>query len=198
MSWFIKTVQVPIGVVIILIVVVGLLAAFFSQDIAIGVQTVATVFIALTLGVYWLQFRTMQLQLNTMKDSARGQNILALVNFLQEKSVVDARRTDIEALPNMKMSEWIKNDDYKEKASTVCSTYDVVGIFIREQLVPPEPFVDDWGPSIVNCYETLEDFVKHMQESKAGPDYWNDFKVLYQCAKHRHPLVGRKVTESEA
>ncbi len=87
------------------------------------------------------------LQLRTMRRAAIGQNILSLVNFLQAPYVRDARTTVRTYLKNKPYSEW--TDDEKREASLVCSSYDVVSILIfQQQLVPPAPFISNWGPSI--------------------------------------------------
>lgn len=197
MNWIDKKVQIRmVWLVFIGLGAIGLLVTIyllnFVEQPILFVQTLATVSIALTLIVYLFQ-------LITMRDAAKGQNILALVNFLQDKPVRDARTTVIETLAEIPMSVWIKNEKYKEDASTVCSTYEVAAVIIRLGLVPPEPFVDDWGPSIIKCYEKLKPFIQEMQKPEnAGAGYWDDFESLYNQAKRRHShLLERSDTEQE-
>jgi hypothetical protein len=122
-------------------------------------------------------------QLLIMKKSSVGQNILAIVNFLQAPYVREARTTVREKLRNKSFHKWTKQERYD--ASLVCSTYDVVSILIFDQkLVTKEPFIKNWGPSIKDCYEILEDYIRYMQKpEKSSPEYWNDFKLLYESVK---------------
>jgi hypothetical protein len=137
---------------------------------SIGLQTMIAVAVIATFIVYYGQLKSMQ-------KSAIGQNILALINILQAPYVRDARTIVRAHLKGKPYAEWTKEE--KREASAVCSTYDVASILILQQhLVPPEPFVSNWGPSIADCYETCVPLIKEMQ-GKSGPEYWNDFVLLY-------------------
>ena len=143
------------------------------------VQGLIGIAIIATFGVYYFQLRTMQKQLAASKDASVAQNILALINFLQTEDVRASRtvvRKDLRSIP---MDKW--NKQQVEDASRVCATYDVAAILIREGLVPAKPFVENWGPSIRECFVTLRPFISSMQSSQnSGPEYWNDFEWLYE------------------
>lgn len=142
------------------------------QEATLLVQAIATAVIALTLGVQFFQLRA-------MRKSEGIQNILYLVNFLQDQEVRNARSMVIKQLKEKSITDW--NEEERKCASTVCSTYDLAGIFIRRGLVPLEPFADNWGPSIRKCYSILEPFIREMQKPEnEGPQYWNDFPWLFQ------------------
>jgi hypothetical protein len=112
------------------------------------------------------------------RNASVAQNILAVVNFLQAEDVRAARGIVRRDLKNKAMP-WDSHE--VDAASRVCSTYDVAAILLREKLVPLEPFVENWGPSIVDCYRVLLPFIQEMQDSKnSGPNYWNDFQWLYE------------------
>jgi len=66
--------------------------------------------------------------------------------------------------------------DEKRDASLVCSMYDLASILIFQQnLVPVEPFINNWGPSIRACYRICEPHIGEMQKPEnAGSEYWND------------------------
>jgi hypothetical protein len=120
-------------------------------------------------------------QLKTMQKAAEGQNILSIVNFLQAPYVRDARTTVREVLKSKPYIDWTK--DEKRQASLVCSTYDVASILIYHQkLVPQEPFISNWGPSIKDCYEVCREHINEMQKPEnSGLEYWNDFILLYKA-----------------
>lgn len=134
---------------------------------------------AAMIATFFLSFR----QLRTMQHAAVGQNILSVVNFLQATYVRDARTTVRKQLKGKVLADW--TDDEKRDASLVCSTYDVAAILIFQQsLVPAEPFITSWGPSIKDCYETCEPFITEMQKPEnSGPHYWNDFAQLYAAVR---------------
>ncbi|MDO8444843.1 MAG: hypothetical protein Q7T53_01855 [Deltaproteobacteria bacterium] len=125
------------------------------------------------------------LQLKAMQKGAIGQNILSLINFLQATNVRDARTSVLKSLKLKKYADW--NEDEKREASLVCSNYDVASILILQQkLVPLEPFVSNWGPSIKGCFEICREHIAEMQKPEnSGPHYWNDFNILYdEVIKH--------------
>lgn len=121
-------------------------------------------------------------QLKEMQRSSAGQNILALVNYLQAQAVRDARTVVRKQLKNKPFDQWTEEE--RRQADIVCATYDVVSVLIFQQrIAPAEPFVENWGPSIRDCFETLRGYIHHMQSpERSGPSYWNDFSVLYDAA----------------
>ena len=143
-----------------------------TEKTLLAVQIVTTTFVAATFLVYYFQLRA-------MRSASVAQNILATVNFLQAPEVREARRAVRRTLRGKALNDW---HEAEERAATlVCSTYDVAGILIRLGLVPAEPFVDNWGPSIRDCHELLEPFIREMQRPEhSGPRYWNDFDWLYK------------------
>jgi hypothetical protein len=121
-------------------------------------------------------------QLRASRAAATGQNILALVNFLQDPYVREAR-TIVRGKLKDKASymDWTRED--KHAADIVCSTYDVAAILIfQERLVPAKPFVENWGASIRDCFEVLGPHIQEMQKH-SGSAYWDDFLRLYYAAK---------------
>lgn len=135
--------------------------------------------------VYFLQLRATQ-------RGATGQNILSLVTFLQAQYVREARTTVRAQLKAKPYTVWTEKE--KREAGLVCSTYDVAGILIFQQrLVPADPFISNWGPSIRNCYEICKEHIAEMQKPEnSGPEYWNDFAVLYHAATQQAAAAGRK------
>lgn len=122
-------------------------------------------------------------QLRAMRESATGQNILSLVQLLQAPDVRQARETVRKHLKGKPLEQW--SEDEKRDAAVVCATYDVASILIFQQrLVPPEPFVTNWGASIIDCYDVCLPYVKAMQmPENSGPNYWNDFAQLAKASR---------------
>jgi hypothetical protein len=140
--------------------------------------------------VYLLQLKAMREQLDAARQAASAQNMLSLVDFLQAPHVRDARRTVITSLSTKAFSDW--GDDDRRAASVVCSTYDLASIIIQRGLVPKEPIVDNWGPSIKKCFESVSPFLEEMQKAEhMGPTYYNDFRRLYEeVARRGLPISG--------
>jgi hypothetical protein len=140
------------------------------------VQVAATVFVAVTVIVLWLQLRA-------MRSASTAQNILAVLNYLQDAQVREARcvvQTDLGSKPP---DLWTEVE--KEKASLVYSTYDVTGILIRQGLVPEDVFIDYWGESMVRCYKVLEPYLQALRRQADGGQYGDQLKWLCDKATRR-------------
>ena len=123
------------------------------------------------------------LQLRAMRKSSEGQNFLSLVDYLQAQDVREARRVVRTTLKEKVSNSEPLCDSEDRAASLVCSTYDVAAILIRSGVVPAKPFIENWGPSIRDCYEVLRPYIKKMQQPEnSGPEYWDDFDWVYQQA----------------
>jgi hypothetical protein len=88
--------------------------------------------------------------------------------------------TDLSSKP---IASWTKDD--RGAASRVYSTYDVAGILIRRGLVPKDLFVNNWGESIVRCYEVLEPFLQELHAEARRAQYGRHFEWLREQAQ-RH------------
>ena len=144
------------------------------------IEALATIVIAITLVIYLKQLFVMRDQLTAMRSGAQAQNFLSLVQYLQAPDVREAREVVIRLLQNKAFKDWDEQDC--RHASAVCSTYDVTGIIIRLGLVAPKPIVENWGPSIKQCFEACEPLIKERRRT-AGPTYWDDFDWLYSQVK---------------
>jgi hypothetical protein len=135
------------------------------------IQAVTGVAIVATFAIYYHQLRA-------MRHASAAQNILAVVNVLQGQDVRDARRVVRKTLVGRPFASWTADEE--RAAALVCSTYDIAAILIRQGLVTPAPFVEDWGSSIKHCHEVLRDYIAEMRKPEnSGPEYWNDFDWIY-------------------
>jgi len=156
-------------------------------------QVITNVFLLMTFLVYFLQWRTMRGQLAAAHEQVRiaqgeasAKNLFSLITFLQEPEARDARAWVLQRLPQKSMDSWDEQD--ANNASRVCSKYDVVGLLLREGIVPKIPVLSSWGPSIRNCHEILEQFIRSMQ-AKHGPSYWVNFDWMYAEAQEFRPQL---------
>ncbi len=118
-------------------------------------------------------------QLAVMRRGSKAQNILSIVNFLQDPRVREARTEVRRHLTAKDYVSWTQDD--KLYADIVCSNYDVLAVLLlKENLVNPDLFLDNWGPSIRHCFEVLKPHIEEMQKpNNSGPYYWDDFGKLY-------------------
>lgn len=155
-----------------------------GQGLILLLQAISMLLITLTLAVYFFQWRTMNKQLGTSLEQVRiaregvvAQNLFALVNYIQEPEAREARAWVLQRLADLPYQQW-KTED-RDKASRVCSKYDMVGLLVRQHVVPLDPVLASWGPSIRKCHEALREFIAEMRV-KNGPGYWSSFDWLYQ------------------
>ncbi|HXJ44538.1 MAG TPA: hypothetical protein VNH18_34950 [Bryobacteraceae bacterium] len=159
------------------------------ETLSLVLNGIAAVLLFATVTVYYFQLRAMQGQLKAGQDSARSQNLVALVNYLQGSEVREARAVVVTVLRTKPFKDWDEKD--KKAASLVCSTYDVAAIMIQLGGIPAEPIKKNWGPSIRLCYETVSPWIAEMQKPEmAGPTYWDDFGWLYSEVKRSAKNVG--------
>jgi hypothetical protein len=59
---------------------------------------------------------------------------------------------------------------------------------VRQHFVDGLPFIDNWGPSIVNCHRILEPFMEHMRTAMTER-YWDDFDWLAQEVQRKLPVA---------
>ena len=150
-----------------------------NNNILGWVQVIATVFVAATFVVYLFQLRA-------MRAASAGQNILTLVSFLQTPDVRSARHRLLVITRGKAYDAWDHED--RAAASLVASSYDIAGITIRLNVVRAEPFLDNWGPSIVGCYQILQPFIAEMRRAM-GARYWDDIVWLQDQVRKKYPAV---------
>ena len=117
--------------------------------------------------------------------SADAAVFLTIFEFMQREEVRDARtfvRTDLSA---RNYDDWKSELDTRKTASLVCSTLDVVGIFLRNELVAPNlvrAFLHSAESTIIACYEATAPLIREFQ-SKSGEQFWEGFDWLYCVCK---------------
>lgn len=112
--------------------------------------------------------------------ASKGQSIVALITMLQSEPVRVARgRVRIGKTPEQ-VKKW--NTEAREDATLLCNAYDLAAILIKEGIVQEAIVVENWGPSIVDCYERVAALIAEVRAGTSGPDHWKNFEWLYKQA----------------
>lgn len=118
------------------------------------------------------------------KKLSEAQNLLVLIDYLQRSSVRTARGVVLGSLDKKPYTEW--GDEDKESASEVAASFDVAGILARKGTVDRRVIVDNWGSSIIRCYEICRPCIEEQrsrQLEQFQARYWDDFDWLYDEAR---------------
>ena len=170
-----------------------------------GMQESAPSFIqviSLLVGIYsvWISVKTMLaitatgcvafVQLGAMTKATKDQaTINVVINYLQDPEVREARRVLLDELrgvdyhPKEPGNSWQKN---KRQAELVCSTYDLVGRLVANDVLQTKIILSGWHDSIVECYKAVEGMLADYR-TRSGPDYYTGFIYLYEKAKKYKP-----------
>ncbi len=160
------------------------------QKTQIIVQIVGSVALFVTLGINYRQLRTMSEQLEAMRRSTTAQHILSLLSFIESDEVRAAETVVYTRLHRKHFSEWTESE--LQAATKLCASFATAGAVLRSGLVPVEPLVEGWEPSLRRCYQILEPFLREMQKPEnGGPQYWIGFDWLHSQLD-RPKAVGRK------
>lgn len=121
-------------------------------------------------------------QLQSMLDSSKGQNMIAVVNILQNEDFREARRIVIEDLKGKDFSDWTPKE--KKAADRVCASYDTVAVLVLKHRLLEKTVLRNWEDSIVNCYSILEPYIITLRKAKAPTNrFWGSFTELYEYVK---------------
>src|SRR5262249_9253861 len=121
-------------------------------------QIIGTVALLVTLGIYYLQLRTMAEQVAAMRRGTDAQQILSLLNFIESEEVRVAREVVYTTLHRKHFSEWTESE--LQAASRVCASFATTGRVLKLGIVPIEPILEGWEPSLRRCYQILGPFLR--------------------------------------
>ena len=148
------------------------------QKTQIVTQVIGAVGLLFTLSLYYLQLRTMGKQLEEMRHGTNAQQILSLLSFIESEEVRAALTVVYTTLHRKHFSEWTESE--REAATRMCASFATVGAIVRSGLVPAEPLLEGWEPSLRRSYQILEPFLREMQKPEnGGPQYWIGFDWLH-------------------
>lgn len=159
-----------------------LLMAILEASILL-IEAAALVAVAATLAMSYRQMhatqqqmRTMQTQLAVTRDSGKAENMLHALSVLRDPEFRTAVMVVRNRLKGRGVESWESGDAMH--VLLVCSTYNLLGLLIKHQVVPAQVFLEHWGSSVIDCWEALDDFIGLRQ--RANPLYCADFGWLYE------------------
>ena len=151
------------------------------EQVNLYLGALQSIVLVVVLVVYAKQLKAMHQQVDAARQGSVGQNLLALVNFLQSEDVREARRIVILKLADRNFTEWTEEE--RRAAAKVCSSYGTAGVVLDSGLVPIHTLIGNWGPSICRSYVILQGYIREMQKPENnGPGYWATFDSLYEKA----------------
>ena len=129
------------------------------------------------------QLRFVQDQLGVAKDARKSQNMLQALEMLRDQDFRAALLVVRNRMKGRPHHTWDAGDVFH--VLLVCSTYNMVGLMIKQDLLPRELFVQHWGGSVIDSYESLAQFIENRQQH--NPLYCADYQWLYvQCRAARY------------
>jgi len=139
---------------------------------------IAVAGLLITLVINYRQFRIMNEQVHEVRRSAAAQHILTLLSFIESDEIRAALNLVFTTFHKKHFSDWTEQE--QQAASKLCSSFSTAGTILQSGLVPLEPLIVGWEPSLRRCYQILKPFVREMQKPEnAGPQYWTGFEWLH-------------------
>jgi len=159
------------------------------QKLQIIAQTIGVAGLLITLAINYRQFRIMNEQVDEVRRSTAAQHILTLLSFIESDEIRAALNLVFTTLHKKDFSQWTEAE--QQAVCKLCSSFSTAGTILQSGLVPLEPLIVGWEPSLRRCYQILKPFVREMQKPEnAGPQYWAGFdwlhdRVVLADAEHR-------------
>jgi hypothetical protein len=125
----------------------------------------------------------MMVQVREMRQATHATAFESVLGLLQNEDVRAARKT-VFGLVNKPFESWI--DSEKEAAEKVCYGYDVVGVMIRNGIIPVEVVADSWGDSLRRSWRILSPMVASYRAARSSDEYWDDYEWLSRQAEKFH------------
>ena len=148
------------------------------QKLQMIAQTIGIAGLLITVVINYRQFRIMNAQLDEVRSSTAAQHILTLLGFIESDEIRAALNLVFTTLHKQHFSKWTEQE--QQAVSKLCSSFSTAGAILQSGLVPLEPLIVGWGPSLRRCYQILKPFVQEMQKPEnAGPQYWSGLDWLH-------------------
>jgi hypothetical protein len=136
-----------------------------------AISTAATGIIILG-SVYWLAKQIKELRLATY-----AQTFSTALDHIQPQEIRMSRRRLFHLQKQgLTLDKWTHED--KIEAEKVCQTYDVVGIMVRNGMLPKEIIIENWGHSILGCWNAASGLVEQYRVKGNTPELWDDFQWI--------------------
>jgi hypothetical protein len=148
------------------------------QKFQIIAQMIGVAGLLITLVINYRQVRLVNRQMHEMRRSTTAQHILTLLNFIESDEIRAALNLVYTTLHKTHFTDW--TEDQRQAAAKLCSSFSTAGAILQSGLVPLEPLIVGWEPTLRRCYQVLEPYIREMQKPEnAGPQYWAGFDWLY-------------------
>ncbi len=141
-----------------------------------AISAIATVFTGL---IILISILVLAWQLREIKRATYAQSFFTAANRLQDEKLREARGT-VFSLKDTQYRDWTPEN--KKTGEIVCHNYDVVGILVRNKMLPEEMIVDSWGDSLRRLWPILEPLVEDYRKQRKSPEFWDDFQYLAEKA----------------
>ena len=146
--------------------------------IQIFAQMIASAGLLITLLINYRQVRIMSEQMLEMRRSTAVQHILSLLSFIESDEIRAAMNLVYTTLHKKHFSQWTEPE--RQAASKLCASFSTAGTILKSGLVPIEPLLEGWEPSIRRCYQVLGPYIREMQKPEnAGAQYWASIDWLH-------------------
>ena len=125
------------------------------------------------------QANTLRQQLEEAKRKANTETFLSAVDRMQKEEVRKSRGTIFRLSIDEKkpFQEWTTPE--KKEAEIACQSFDVIGMMVRDGMVPPETLLKEWCGTIQKTWRGTTDLVNFRRE-KDGENFWGAYQWLYE------------------
>lgn len=133
----------------------------------------------IAIGLIFATVVLMIFQWNEMGKTTAATALTTIISILQAEDVRKAREC-LTNISEMDFSKW--TDDEKTKAEVACSTFDTVGILLKEKVVKHELVTAPWRHSIIKCRKNAKPMIDSYRADR-GETFWEHFDWLVGKAK---------------
>ena len=144
-------------------------------------QTVANIATTLTIIVAMPAAGFALFQLREMKRGSSLSAFIAVVDFLQEEHVREARRILV-SLAGKNFETWTTEE--RDATDLALRRYNSVATIVQNHLIPINFVLPEWENSLILCWEAAQPLVSKYRNER-GIDYWRQLEGLYNLAVAR-------------
>jgi hypothetical protein len=118
------------------------------------------------------------LQVKKLTAATAAQSFFSAAERLQDESL----RKDRSYLFGLRDSETPASGWEISRVERVCHNYDVVGIMVRDKMLPKNLIIDSWGYSLYSSWPIVKPLIEKYRETR-GPNFWDDYERLSKEAE---------------
>jgi hypothetical protein len=115
--------------------------------------------------------------LRETRQLAATSHLITLIGFLSKTELSEARHRVLHSLKDKPLTAWDQED--RAAAKRVCSSYDLAGLLVKNQVINGAVFITSWGESVRHQYLILKPYLDQpVVSTLTGCEYWADFSWL--------------------